>query len=106
MAADIHPNGAPVSLAIDAAALRPLIEQVVTETLRQLQEINATLPDCLAFSEQEAARLIGLSTWQLRDERLRGRISASQVTGRRIRYQRSDLLQYLESRRWAGGGTP
>jgi hypothetical protein len=36
---------------------------------------------------------------QLRDERLRGRIGASQIVGRRWRYTRDDLLRYLQSRR-------
>src|SRR5262249_32972554 len=57
----------------------------------------------LAYAEAEAARLIGLKYHQLRDERLRGCIQASQIVGRRIRYLRNDLLDYLTSRRWQKG---
>jgi hypothetical protein len=35
----------------------------------------------------------------LRDERRRGRIAASQVVGRRIRYKREDRTAYLAERR-------
>jgi hypothetical protein len=54
----------------------------------------------LAYSEAEAARLFGLKVHQLRDARLRHEISASQIAGRRIRYTREDLLEYLASHRW------
>ena len=60
---------------------------------------RATLPDKLAFTEAEAARLLSLNTHQLRDERLRGRITASKIVGNRIAYRREDLLEYLTSRR-------
>src|SRR5262249_37768649 len=55
------PGGNGVSLTIDATALRPLVEQVVAETLARLDEIRGTLGDRLAFGEEEAARLLGLN---------------------------------------------
>jgi hypothetical protein len=85
----------PIGLTIDFEALRPLITQVVEETLARVEAARATLPDRLAFSEPEAARLLGLAPHQLRDERLRGRISASRIVGRQVRYLREDLLRYL-----------
>jgi hypothetical protein len=88
-----------VRLSIDAEALRPLVRAVVAEVLAQVEGARASLPDRLAFSEPEAARLLGLAPHQLRDERQRGRITASQVVGRRIRYTRADLEQYLAARR-------
>src|SRR4051794_6950105 len=92
---------APFSLAIDPEALRPLIAAVVAEAVAQLGHAQAALPDGkLAYSEQEAARLLGLNEHQLRDERLRGRIRASAIVGRRIRYRREDLVAYLAERRW------
>jgi hypothetical protein len=85
---------------IDGAALRPLIAEVVREVLAQLKDAEAALPpDKLAFTEAEAARLLGLNPWQLRDERRRGRITASAIVGNRIRYSRADLLAYLADRR-------
>jgi hypothetical protein len=71
----------------------------VLETVAALEQDRARLGDRLAYSEPEAARLLGLAPHQLRDERLRGRISASQVVGKRIRYTREDLTAYLMSRR-------
>jgi hypothetical protein len=92
-----HPS--PLSLSLDVDALRPLIREIVVETVAQLETARATLPDRLAYSEPEAARLLGLAPHVLRDERLRGRIAASVVVGRRIRYLRSDLENYLMTRR-------
>jgi hypothetical protein len=94
----------PLSLQLDPAALRPLIEAVVSETLARLEEARGRLDDRLAFSEEEAARLLGLHPHQLRDERRRGRIQASSIVGRRTRYLREDLLRYLLGRRVNGDG--
>jgi hypothetical protein len=96
------PAGAPLSLSIDPAALKPLIAAVVAQTLEALERDRATLGDRIAYSEPEAARLLGLHAHQLRDERLRGRIAASQIVGKRIRYSREDLLDYLAARRVNG----
>jgi hypothetical protein len=89
-----------LSLHLDPDALRPLIESVVTKVLARLEDQRAKLPDDrLAFSEEEAARLIGLEPHVLRDERRRGKIAASSIVGRRIRYTRADLIAYLTARR-------
>jgi hypothetical protein len=86
---------------IDVDQLKPLISEIVEITLERLDKARATLPaDRLAFSEGEAAAMLGLEQHVLRDERLRGRISASQVVGRRIRYTRDDLVGYLLGRRF------
>ncbi len=93
-----------VKIDLDPEALEPLIRRVVEQTLARLDEGRAALPDKLAFSEVEAARLLSLESHQLRDERLRGRIKASAIVGKRIRYLRQDLVDYLMSRRWNGNG--
>jgi hypothetical protein len=86
----------PLSLHLDPAALKPIIEAVVAETINRVEERRAALSDGrLAYSEEEAARLLGLEPHVLRDERRRGRITGSQIVGRRIRYTREDLVAYL-----------
>jgi hypothetical protein len=88
------------TLSFDAAALRPLIAEVVREVLAQAEADRRRFPeDRLCYSEPEAAALLGLEPHVLRDERLRGRIVASQIVNRRVRYLREDLLAYLHGRR-------
>lgn len=79
--------------------LRPVIEAVVAETIATLEVQREALNGKLAYSEYEAAQLIGLSERQLADERRRGRIKASSIVGRRTRYLKSDLIEYMLSRR-------
>jgi helix-turn-helix protein len=88
-----------VNLALPPEILEPLIRRVVEETLQRVEEIKAGLPDDRALSEAEAARFLAVNEHVLRDERRRGRITASRIVGRRIRYLRSDLIAYMLSRR-------
>jgi len=91
----------PLSLAIDHAALDSLIASVVERTLAQVDADRAKVDaGQLCYSEEEAARLLFLEPHVLGDERRRGRIAASQIVGRRIRYTRDDLLAYLAARRF------
>lgn len=84
----------------DLDDLRPLVQSIVEEILQRLELTRSALPtNRLAWSEPEAAALLGMLPHVLRDERRRGRISASSVAGRRIRYLRSDLEAYLAARR-------
>ena len=87
-------------ITFDHEDLQPLIEAIVVEAVAKLEADKTKLGDRLAFSEAEAARLIGLQSHQLRDERLRGRIPASRIVGGQIRYTRDDILEYLMSRRF------
>jgi len=93
------PSEPAAILSLPAGALRPLIEEVVSAAIARLEEARAKLPDRLCYSEPEAAALLGLKPHQLRDERRRGRIQASNIVGRQIRYLPSDLTAYLMSRR-------
>src|SRR5262245_10680396 len=82
-------QGAPFALALDPEALRPLIAEIVAQVLAQLDADRAKVSgDRLAYSEAEAATLLGLKEHVLRDERRRGQIGASSIAGRRIRYTR------------------
>ena len=88
-----------MQLNIDPVELAPIIAATVCEVMARIRDDETALADRLAFSEQEAARLLGLESHQLRDERLRGRIAASHIVGRRIRYRREDLIGYLARHR-------
>ena len=73
---------------------------MVSATLAAIDSDRAGIPDKIAFSEVEAARLLSLHPHQLRDERRLRRIKASVGPGRKILYSRQDLLTYLAERRW------
>ena len=88
-----------LSLAIDADALTPLIVQIVNATLARALDDREKSTGKLCYSEAEAAALLGVGPHVLRDERQRGRIVASKIAGRRIRYTDADLRNYLASRR-------
>lgn len=102
MAQNTNGTAAGLSLQLAPDALEPLIRRVVEETLARLEEDRARLGDRLAYSEAEAAALLALEPHQLRDERRRGRVTASVGPGRKILYSREDLTRYLLSRRWGG----
>jgi hypothetical protein len=86
-------------LSVDPSALAPLVTTIVEQVLARLEGAKNALGDKLAFSESEAARLMGLNVHQLRDERLRGRINASRIVGMKVRYLREDLVAYLTRNR-------
>src|SRR5262245_28986424 len=94
-----------LNLQLDPTVLEPLIRHVVEQTLAALDAERGGLDGQLAYSEETAARLLELEPHVLADERRRGRIRASQIVGRRIRYTREDLTNYLLSRRWAPEGS-
>jgi hypothetical protein len=89
------------NLQFDPAVLEPLIRRIVEETLAALETERAQIGDGrVAYSEAEAAALLGLQPFQLRDERLKGRVEASVGPQRRVMDTRRQLLNYLAARRW------
>jgi excisionase family DNA binding protein len=82
----------------DDAVLRPLIERVVVAVLDRLECDRAKVGERMAFSEAEAAALLGVQRHVLRDARLRGELSGCRI-GKGIRYERDELLQFLRRRR-------
>lgn len=94
---------------VDQDGLRAVIQDTVRTTvaavLAQMETDRAKLNGRLAYSEHEAAALLGLEWHQLRDERRRGRIAASVGPGRKILYPRESLLAYLAARQWEPGNT-
>jgi helix-turn-helix protein len=97
-----------VALAINPATLAPLVRQIVAETVAAVQEAQVVVPTNgpLAFSEEQAAAMLGVEIHVLADERRRGRITASRIVGRRIRYTRETLLNYLAERQDNVGRPP
>ncbi|MBS0208721.1 MAG: helix-turn-helix domain-containing protein [Planctomycetes bacterium] len=83
---------------IDQNELRPIVELVTREVLAGLK-LNQPAVERLAYSEAEAARLLGINRHVLRDERRRNRIQASRIVGNRIRYSHDDLTAYLAKNR-------
>ena len=84
---------------LSAEEIRPLIHEILQTAVEKLEADKAGLGDQLAYSESDAARLPGLNTQQLRDERIRGRIASTRIVGGQIRYSREDLLAYLRRNR-------
>jgi hypothetical protein len=83
-----------MQLSIDPAELKVIVREVAAELERERATLDIA-PERLAYSESEAADLLGLKPHVLRDERLRGRIGHTKIVGGRIRYRREDLLAYL-----------
>lgn len=81
------------SVTLDADVLRPLIEAIVSDVHVRIGDDGR-----LAYSEAEAAALMGVPRHTLRDCRLRGEVQAVRV-GKQIRYSRAALVGLLE-----GGG--
>jgi hypothetical protein len=92
-----------VQVTLAPADLEPLIDSIIERVVARLESERSAMADRIAFSEAEAAALLGIEDHVLRDERQRGGIVASRIVGRRIRYQRADLLAYLTERRIEGG---
>ncbi|MFO0970587.1 MAG: helix-turn-helix domain-containing protein [Gemmataceae bacterium] len=88
-----------MKIEVEPEDLRPLVAEIVAQTVKQMRDDDAKTNGRIAWSEAEAAALLGLEQHVLRDERRRGRIQASQGPGRRVLYTRKDLDDYLASRR-------
>jgi hypothetical protein len=82
-------------LKLDAAELRPLVQAIVAEVLSEMGNMRLLVNGQLAVDEAEAAGLLDLNSWQLRDLRLAGKIGYSRIVGDRVRYTADDLLDYL-----------
>ena len=76
---------------IDDHALRRLIEATVEVTVERIEADRARLKSRLAYTEPEAAALLGVRPHVLRDARLRGEITATRI-GKRVAYERGELL--------------
>lgn len=75
--------------------LRPLVNLAVAEALERMESERAKLNGRLAFTEPEAAALLGVKPYVLRDCRRRGEIEGAKV-GSKVVYTRADLLTFLD----------
>ena len=84
-----------MQVSFDKAELQPIIAATVKATLEQVADENAQLNGRIAFSEPEAACLLGVKSHVLRDARLRGEIQAKKV-GKSFRYSRNQLVRFMD----------
>ena len=92
-------------LHISRDELKPLVREIVEAVLTEVEQFKQLLNGKLAITEPEAAALLELNPWQLRDLRLAGKISHSRIVGGRIRYTLDDLTDYLRRCRETGIST-
>jgi hypothetical protein len=88
-------NGIPLQTTIPPEALRPLVQAIVAEVLQTLEDDRAKLNGRLAYTEPEAAELLGMRQHQLRDLRLAGRIGFTRGPKASAWYSREDLLKFM-----------
>jgi len=84
---------------LDPETFAPLIDRAVAAAIAALDQQRTAFGDRLAFSEAEAAAMLGLEAHNLREARRKGHIAASRGPNRRILYSRQDLLTYLAENR-------
>lgn len=87
-----------MQLTFDPTTLRELVRPIAEEVLTAITRLDQGDADRLAYPEPEAAQLLGISSSQLRDARLRGEIVGTRVGGRNG-YERAELLAYLARNR-------
>ena len=83
-------------LRLSTEELQPLVKEVLKVVLAEQNQVQQLLNGKMAFREEQAAELLGLNPWQLRDLRLAGKIGFHRIVGNRIRYSTDDLKAYLE----------
>ena len=83
-----------VRLEITDDVLRPLVAQIVEETIERVADRNAKLGGRLSYSIKEAAAITGLSVGTLREARARGLIKGS-IVGRRLIFERGELQRLV-----------
>ena len=81
--------------------LAPLVEQIVAETLRQLEADETRMGDRLTFTQAEAGSLLGVPQNVVRDCRLRNELEGVRV-GKRVLYTKDSLLKFLHAQRVNG----
>jgi hypothetical protein len=88
-------RGVMADLRLSTDELRPIVQEVVRAVMDELTSMNHLVHGKLALTEEQAAQLLGLNPWQLRDLRLAEKIGFTRIVGNRVRYTLPDLLDYL-----------
>jgi len=88
-----------LEIRIDEAVFEPFVKSLVTVVLSEQENLQPPHNNQLAYTEAEAASMLGLHQHQLRDLRLDGRIGYTRIVGNRIRYTMQDLTTYLHLRK-------
>lgn len=83
-------------LKITPEELQPLIRQILKGLLEEQNQTKILLEGKIAIKEEQAAKLLGLNPWQVRDLRISGKIGYHRIVGNKIRYTMNDLNSYLE----------
>src|SRR5262249_5666672 len=89
-----------LSLQLDAEVLSPVIDAAVERALVRFAEAQQKLNGKIAYSEAEAAALIGVEAHVLRDARREGDLPAFVIRGGRVRYLAKDLIAYVTRTPW------
>lgn len=87
-----------MQITVPTTQLEPLVKEVIRQAVTEFRQLDLQTNNRLAFSEAEAAALLGLHRHVLRDLRQRGEINHSRGPGKRILYCRKHLEDYLMSR--------
>jgi hypothetical protein len=83
---------------MDNETLRPIVRAAVSEAMEQIAVDRAKFSGRLAFTEPEAAALLGVKPYVLRDCRRRGELQGAKV-GSKIVYTRDDLVEFLDRKK-------
>ena len=89
-------------LQLTSEEIRPLVHEIVRAVLDEMDQLKHLVNGKLALTEEQAAELLDLNSWQLRDLRLAGKIGFTRIVGNRVRYTLQDLLLYLRRHHQAG----
>lgn len=91
-------------LRIDPDELKALVRDIVASVLHEVEQHRLLVNGKLALAEPEAAELLALHPWQLRDVRLAGKIGHTRIVGNKVRYTVEDLRAYLGQAYEPGNG--
>ena len=74
----------------------PIENRAPRDLIDEMSKNNSFINGKLAVDEKEAAALLSLNPWQLRDLRLDGKIDHIRIVGKKVRYTPEILMAYLE----------
>ena len=74
----------------------PTENRGLKDLIDEMSKNNLFTNGKLAVDEKDAAALLSLNPWQLRDLRLGGKIDHIRIVGKKVRYTPEILMAYLE----------